>query len=61
MRRLQANPEQTVYIGDAIYGLQCAKGAGVKFGLALWGAKTTEGFETADFIFTEPKDILNLI
>lgn len=61
MRRLQANPEQTVYIGDAIYDLQCAKDAGVKFGLALWGAKTTEGFETADFIFTEPKDILNLI
>ena len=58
---LDANHDETVYIGDSIYDMQCAKSAGVKFALALWGSKTTEGFELADFILKEPKDILDLI
>lgn len=58
---LNAAQAETIYIGDAIYDLQCAKSAGVKFGLALWGAKTTAGFESADFVLTEPNDILKLV
>lgn len=58
---LQVAPEETIYIGDAIYDMQCAKGAGVKFALALWGAKTTKAFEDADYILQTPKDILNLV
>ncbi|WP_139194405.1 HAD family hydrolase [Bacillus sp. MUM 13] len=58
---LNANQDETVYIGDSIYDMQCAKSAGVKFALALWGAKTSEGFDSADFVLKEPKDILQLI
>ncbi|GIN57357.1 hypothetical protein J8TS2_16760 [Lederbergia ruris] len=41
--------------------MQCAKSAGVKFALALWGSKTVERFESADYILKEPKDILTLV
>ncbi|TQS75121.1 HAD family hydrolase [Ornithinibacillus gellani] len=58
---LDASQHDAIYIGDSIYDMQCAKSAGVKFALALWGAKTVEGFESADFILENPKDILTLI
>lgn len=58
---LNANQDETIYIGDSIYDMQCAKSAGVKFALALWGSKTTEGFESAEFVLKEPKAILDLI
>ena len=59
--KLNAGKNEAVYIGDSIYDMQCAKSAGVKFALALWGSKSTEGFETADYVLKEPKDILELI
>ncbi|MBS4195766.1 HAD family hydrolase [Lederbergia citri] len=58
---INANKDETIYIGDSTYDMQCANSAGVKFALALWGSKTTEGFESADFVLKEPKDILDLI
>ncbi len=58
---LNANQDETIYIGDSIYDMQCAKSAGVNFALALWGSKTTEGFESAEFVLKEPKAILDLI
>lgn len=58
---LNANQDETIYIGDSIYDMQCAKSAGVKFALALWGSKTTEGFESVEFVLKEPKAILDLI
>lgn len=61
LKGLAAPPQDAIYIGDSIYDLQCAKSAGVKFALALWGAKTVEGFETADYILEEPRDIFTLI
>lgn len=61
LERLQATNTEAVYIGDSIYDMQCAKSAGVKFALALWGSKKTEGFEMADFILKEPQDIWDLI
>jgi phosphoglycolate phosphatase-like HAD superfamily hydrolase len=51
---------EIVYIGDTKYDKQCAEGAGVKFGLALWGAKSSEGFESS-YILQAPCDILNII
>jgi HAD superfamily hydrolase (TIGR01549 family) len=60
LERLNIPPENALYIGDSIYDMQCAQQAGVKFGLALWGAKTTEGFEV-DHIFSEPEEILQII
>ncbi len=58
---LGATQQDAIYIEDSIYDMQCAKSAGVKFALALWGAKTVERFESADYILKEPKDILTLI
>lgn len=58
---LQVAPEEAIYIGDSIYDFQCAKQAGAKFALAHWGAKSTIGFEEADYFFYEPKDILAIV
>ena len=41
--------------------MQCAHRSGVKFALALWGSKKTEGFEAAGYILKHPKDILDFI
>ncbi|MGW9019201.1 HAD family hydrolase [Priestia megaterium] len=60
LENLEVTSKGAIYIGDSIYDMQCAKQAEVSFGLALWGSKTTEGFE-ADYILKEPQDILKLI
>lgn len=61
LEKLGVSNEHAIYIGDSIYDMQCAKSAGVKFALALWGSKTTEGFEKADYVLNKPMDILNLV
>lgn len=33
-----ADPKDAIYIGDTVYDFECASGAGVDFGVALWGA-----------------------
>ncbi len=53
-------PEDIVYIGDTKYDKECAEGAGAKFGLALWGVKSAEGFESA-YLLQRPEDILEFI
>lgn len=55
---LGREPDEVIYIGDSIYDMKCAHAASVHFGLALWGAKSTEGFEAAEYIFEKPEDIL---
>lgn len=61
MEQLTAIAGESLYIGDSIYDMQSAKAAGMNFGLALWGAKTTEKFDTADHIFKRPIDIIDWI
>lgn len=61
LQLLGCKAKEAIYIGDSPYDMQCANAAGVDFGLALWGARTVSGFENADYIFENPKDILNLI
>jgi len=51
---------KTIYIGDTKYDRDCAFSAGIDFALALWGAKSSIGID-ADFIFENPKQILELI
>lgn len=53
--------EDVLYVGDTEYDIQCAAAAGVDFGLALWGAKSAEGFEQARYIFRHPAEILPYI
>lgn len=48
--------EEAVYIGDTIYDSQCARSAGVDFGLALWGCSKPDGIDSKHK-FQEPNVI----
>lgn len=52
-----AQAENSIYIGDTIYDYECARDAGIDFGLALWGCKQPEVIP-AKYKFEHPKDIL---
>lgn len=52
-----AKKEETIYIGDTIYDMQCASEAGVDFGVALWGCNSVEDIH-ATYYFSSPKDVL---
>ena len=54
------NAEDAVYIGDTLYDNQCAKNAGMDFGLAVWGNAAAQGV-SADYIFKSPVDVLFLL
>ncbi|MGM9926529.1 MAG: HAD family hydrolase [Bacillus sp. (in: firmicutes)] len=60
LKKLGISPSEAIYIGDTIYDNQCATAAGVKFGLAYWGAHSMEGFN-ADYVFENPSELLALI
>ncbi|TXK83725.1 HAD family hydrolase [Paenibacillus sp. N3.4] len=51
-----ADPETSIYIGDTIYDYECARDAGIDFGLALWGCKNHESIN-AKYKFTSPQEI----
>lgn len=53
-------PGQAIDIGDSIYDMKCAEGAGVPPALALWGCKNPEGI-TADYRLSQPANILDLL
>ena len=55
-----SDPSKTIYIGDTVYDMNCAKAADVDFGLALWGAVLSEEIKT-DFSFNSPYEILRLL
>ncbi|EOB5155222.1 HAD family hydrolase [Listeria monocytogenes] len=55
---LGREPHEVLYVGDSSYDMKCAHAAGAHFGLALWGAKTTDGFKQAELVFEKPEDIL---
>ena len=46
-----------VYIGDTVYDSQCAKNAGVDFGLAAWGNAEAQEIP-ANYLFKTPADVL---
>lgn len=61
LQKMKVSSHEAIYIGDSKYDMQCANSANVKFALALWGSRTTSGFESATYILKHPKDILELI
>lgn len=60
MDKMNANPSETIYIGDTIFDRGCAKNAGVKFALALWGSNNVENID-AEYFFKKPSDLLEIL
>ncbi|OAB36687.1 HAD family hydrolase [Paenibacillus macquariensis subsp. defensor] len=55
-----ADPSRSIYIGDTTYDYQCARDAGVSFGLAVWGAKKDHGID-AKYFFDNPNEVLEFV
>ncbi|GLX66098.1 HAD family hydrolase [Paenibacillus glycanilyticus] len=55
-----AEAAATLYIGDTVYDYECARDAGVDFGLAMWGCKQPEAIP-AKYKFEHPRDVLALL
>lgn len=55
-----AKREETIYIGDSIYDIQCSKNAGIDSALALWGAEDSDEFNST-YKLNKPKDILDIL
>ncbi len=60
MERLGASPEETIYIGDTLFDRQCAKNAGVRFALALWGSNNADNID-AEYYLKTPSQLLGLL
>lgn len=60
MEKLNANPSETIYIGDTVFDRMCAKNAGVKFALALWGSNNSGNID-ADYFLNKPEELLEII
>ncbi len=67
-----AKAEECLYIGDTLYDLHCAIGAGIEFGFAHWGIpeeinedtffqNRAELKELSNYIFTKPEELISLI
>lgn len=59
LKRMGGSVEQAMFIGDSAYDMQCARSAGVKSGLALWGGHVPENMD-ADIRLAHPSEILRL-
>jgi len=55
-----ADPKKSIYIGDTVYDYECARDAGIDFGLALWGCKNHQNIQ-AKYKFKKPEDLLYLL
>ena len=59
MRRLDVKPEETLYVGDTHYDMQCAASAGADGALALWGASEPDKI-SCTWKLSHPAEILEL-
>ena len=61
MADLDADPSESIYIGDSVHDMHAAHNAGIKFGMASCGVRDRAVFnDEADIIFETPADILKL-
>jgi len=56
MEATKTRNDDILYVGDSIYDMQCAVGAKVDFGLALWGNHPAKHIYST-YYFHNPKDI----
>jgi len=59
LERLNALPEEAVFVGDTVYDIHCAREAGVRVIAVGWGAHPTEMLraEAPDWLFREPAQL----
>jgi haloacid dehalogenase superfamily, subfamily IA, variant 1 with third motif having Dx(3-4)D or Dx(3-4)E len=57
---VNVEPGRAVYIGDTVNDLLAARGAGVDFGLAMWGSKGKE-LAGSKYQFASPGEIMKII
>lgn len=60
MEILNAEADETLFIGDTQFDRLCAKNAGVRFALALWGTNNAENID-ADYYFKKPEELLEIL
>ncbi len=63
LSNLNGERKDSVFIGDSIFDLKCAKSAGIRCGAVLYGAGRKEDLlaEAPDLIFTTPLDLLEWV
>ena len=59
LRQTGARPNETLYVGDTSYDMDCAFGAGVDFAFAAWGAG--QMLDGAPHVLQRPEDLILLI
>lgn len=60
MKRMNAIPEKTVYVGDTINDLKAAHAAGIKFAGTLYSSANPDNIKNADFPLSKPSDLLEI-
>ncbi len=60
---LEAHPSEAIMVGDSVFDIHCAHGAGVKAALVKWSA--AHGFQgddiSADYIVKDTEELLRII
>jgi phosphoglycolate phosphatase-like HAD superfamily hydrolase len=60
MEKMDAISSETIYIGDTVFDSMCAKSAGIKFALAVWGTNNAKNI-SADYYLKKPSELLDII
>lgn len=65
LERLESKPEEAIMVGDSIFDILCAKGAGVKAALVGWALAVNEGDKAGenapDYIIEKADDLLSIL
>lgn len=65
LERLRSKPEEAVMVGDSIFDILCARGAGVKAVLVSWalavGGENETGGNAPDYIIEKAEDLLDIL
>lgn len=65
MRRLESAPEETIMVGDSIFDILSARGAGAKSALVSWAIAISEedksGDNAPDYILEKAEDLLDIL
>lgn len=58
LKRLKADPSDTLFIGDASFDMECGQRAGVETAFALWGGGIESSKYPPTYILKNPSELL---